>query len=267
MLEAITRFREHLKAGRVCLGTVITLTDPIVTDAMAAALDFIWIDLEHSAMSPEAMRGHLLAARARNVAALVRVPASGTAFIKPVLDSGAEGIIVPQVANAAEVRQVVDDCRYPPQGRRGYGARIPADYGRERGAAYAARANRDIFVAVMVESVEALDDLDNIVAVPGLDSVVIGPMDLSASLGVLGDMKHPRVMAAMDTIITKTRAAGLSVGAGLGFDPDVVVDMIQRGVQWMHVAGDYQYLVKGIEQATSAIRGRIGERATRAPKA
>lgn len=266
MLEAITRFREHLKAGRVCLGTAITLADPLVTDAMADALDFVWIDLEHSAMSPEAMRGHLLAARARNVAALVRVPSSSTPFIKSVLDSGAEGIIVPQVVSAEEVAQVVSDCRYPPVGRRGYGPRVPANYGRERGSAYAARANQSIFVAVMIETVEALNDLDNILAVPGLDSVAIGPMDLSSALGVLGDLKHPRVAEAMDTIIAKARAAGLPVGAGMGQDPDAIYDMVQRGVQWMHLAADYHYLVRGIEQVTTLVRNRLGERATKAPR-
>ncbi|MCC7354051.1 MAG: 4-hydroxy-2-oxo-heptane-1,7-dioate aldolase, partial [Anaerolineae bacterium] len=117
--------------------------------------------------------------------------------------------------------------------------------------------------AVMIETAEALNDLDNILAVPGLDSVAIGPVDLSSALGVLGDLKHPRVVEAMNTIIAKTRAAGLPVGAGLGNDPDAVMDMVQRGVQWMHLAADYHYLVRGIEQVTSAVRSRLGERAAK----
>ena len=125
MLQAIKIFREKLAAGRVCLGAGISLSDPLVTDALGDSVDFFWIDLEHGAMSPEILSGHLLAARARRVPGIVRVTGSTTPFIKPILDSGAEGIVVPQVRSAEEVRSVVADCRYPPLGRRG--ATVMAD--------------------------------------------------------------------------------------------------------------------------------------------
>ena len=100
--------------------------------------------------------------------------ASGTPFIKPVLDAGASGIVVPQVRSVEEVQQVVADCRYPPLGQRGFGPLIPTNYGRDGGdVEYAERANAGIYVSVMIETAEALDALDQIVAVPGLDGVVI----------------------------------------------------------------------------------------------
>src|SRR5690242_6265563 len=102
-MESIARFRERLKAGETLIGGGISMADPRITEALADSVDFFWIDLEHSPMSYEALVGHLMTARGKNVPALVRVTSSATAFIKPVIDLGAEGIIVPQVSSAAEV--------------------------------------------------------------------------------------------------------------------------------------------------------------------
>lgn len=256
-MSAIAQFRERLAADAVCIGASITFTDPRVTDALADSVDFLWIDLEHSLMSPEALSGHLLAARGRNTPALVRVTGSATPFIKPVLDLGADGIIVPQVRTADEVRQIVRDCRYPPQGQRGYGPRVPSNYGRDGGADYLARANRDLFVAVQIETAEALAALDDILAIPGLDSLVLGPQDLSGALGRLGDVEHPTVVAALETVIAKTRAIGRSVGAGMGTDVGYATNMARRGVQWLQVGGDYGYMIEGIDGIAGGIRSRL----------
>jgi len=256
-MGAITRFRESLRTGHVCLGASITFTDPLITEALADSVDFFWLDLEHSAMTPQALSGHLLAARARNVPALVRVQGSGTPFIKPVLDIGAEGIIVPQVRTVEEVRQVVSDCRYVPLGQRGFGPRVPSNYGRDSGPAYIARANREIYVAVQIETLEAVAAIDAILAVPGLDSVAFGPWDLSGAFGMLGDVEHPKVVAAIETVIAKARAAGLAVGSGMGFDPDYAFLMAKRGVQWLQVGNDYDYLIRSMDQITVAVRARL----------
>lgn len=136
IFQGIDIFRRRLAAGEVLLGSGIGLIDPQVSEALAESVDFLWIDLEHAPMSPEAMRGHLLAARGRRRAIVVRVPASDTVFIKPVLDAGAPGIV----------------------------------------------------------------------ALPGLDSVVLGPYDLSGSLGVLGQVHHPEVVTAMERVIASVRS-------------------------------------------------------------
>jgi len=256
-MEAIAKFRQHLKAGRLCLGASISFTDPLVTDALGDSVDFFWIDTEHCAMSPEALQGHLLAARARNVPALVRVGCGSTPYIKAALDAGAEGVIVPLVRSAEEVRQIVGDCRYPPVGRRGFGPRVPSNYGRNGGPEYIERANSNIFVAVQIETAEALEAIDDILSVPGLDSLVIGPWDLSGALGRLGDVHHPEVVAAIETIISKTRAAGLSVGAGMNADTDLACVMAERGVQWIQLGGDFGYLVKFMDQITASVRARF----------
>jgi len=255
-MSAISRFRSDIQAGKVLLGPSIAFTDPQVTAALADSADFIWIDLEHGVMSPEALIGHLLAGRAKDKPVIVRLPGSHTSLIKPMLDAGVEGLIIPQVRDAQEVRSVVGDCRYPPAGRRGFGPRVPSNFGRIAIADVVKFANEQLFVAVMIENVEAVANLDEILAVPGLDSVVIGPMDLSASLGLLGQVDHPAVVEAMDVIIAKAHAAGLSVGVGVG-DAKHAALMIQRGVQWVQMGGDSQYLRGYYEQMTSDVRARL----------
>ncbi len=254
----IAAFRARMAAGDICIGASITLTDPHATDALGDSVDFFWIDLEHSMMSPEALGGHLLAAKARNRPALVRVPGSGTPFIKPVLDGGADGIIVPQVRSAAEVQDVVNSCRYPPLGQRGYGPRVPSNYGREGGDAYVERANREIFVAVQIENADGFAALDDILAIRGLDSIALGPWDLSASLGLLGDVEHPTVIEAVDSIITRARAAGLFVGAGMAPDARFALGMAKRGVQWLQVGEDCGYMILAMDQITAAVRAEYG---------
>jgi 2-keto-3-deoxy-L-rhamnonate aldolase RhmA len=257
MFEPVARFRERLKQGEVLIGTGIVLADPQASEALSGSVDFLWFDLEHAAMGPEALRGHLLVARSRGIPGFVRVPGGGAAFLKPVLDAGAHGVIVPQVRSVAEVEQTVADCRYPPAGQRGFGPLIPTDYGRSGGPEYVERANRQLFVAVMIETAEALEEIGEIVAVSGLDSVVIGPWDLSGALGVLGEVEHPRVVAAMEEIVARAREKGVHVGAGMGVDPEHACTLARRGVQWLQVGGDCGHLVRGAEAVAAAVRDRL----------
>lgn len=250
----IAAFRARMTAGDICIGASITLTDPHATDALGDSVDFFWIDMEHSTMTLEALSGHLLAAKGRNRPALVRVPGSATPFIKPVLDAGADGIIVPQIRSAAEVQDVVNSCRYPPLGQRGYGPRVPSNYGRIGGNAFIERANREIFVAVQIENADAMAALDDILAIPGLDSIALGPWDLSASLGLIGEVEHPTVVEAIDSIITRTRAAGLFVGAGMAPDARFALGMAKRGVQWLQVGDDTGYMILAMDLITAAVR-------------
>jgi 2-keto-3-deoxy-L-rhamnonate aldolase RhmA len=256
-MEPINVFREKMRAGRVCMGPGITFSDPLVTHALADSVDFFWIDLEHATMSFEALHGHLLAAHSKGVPCIVRVTGSATPFIKPVLDCGADGIIVPQVVSAEEVRHIVSDCRYPPAGRRGFGPRVPSNYGREGGRAYLDRENANVFVCAQIESREAYDDLDAIVAIPGLDAIALGPQDLSGSFGLLGEVEHPTVVAAIQAVIDKGRRAGKFVGAGMGNDPDYATLMARRGVQWLQVGSDYTYLIQTFDQIASGVRQRL----------
>jgi 2-dehydro-3-deoxyglucarate aldolase/4-hydroxy-2-oxoheptanedioate aldolase len=251
----MARMRDKLRAGKIVLGAGITLSDPTVTEAIAPSVDFVWIDLEHNAMTTESMLRHLIAARAGGCASIVRIPSNDVGWVKRVLDSGAEGIILPRSYSAREVAAFVSACRYPPQGTRGFGPRRPMQYGRLEQQAYLQQANRDVFVVVQVETVELVAELDEVLAIEGLDSLVLGPQDLSGSMGRLGDTTHPDVVAAMTTVATKARRAGKFIGSGLGANPAFAKLLIDCGVQWLQAGNDFEFMIRACDQTFAAIRG------------
>jgi 2-dehydro-3-deoxyglucarate aldolase/4-hydroxy-2-oxoheptanedioate aldolase len=265
MICNIHKFRAKLKAGQVCLGPGLSLSDPAVTEALADSVDFLWLDLEHSAISLEALQAHLIAARAGGAPILVRVPSGEVAWVKRVLDIGAEGVILPQASTVAEVEQFVAACRYPPQGRRGFGPRRATNYGRQSLADYLAAANRDVFVAVQIETAEALESLDAIIQVQGIDSLVVGPADLAGALvGAPGHVQHPRVLDAIATVCSRARAAGLPVGIGMGPDPDYATQVARLGVQWIQCGGDCTLMIRAADALYQGIRIQLKNAATRA---
>ena len=250
----INKMRDKLKAGETLFGAGITLTDLTVTEGLAPSVDFFWIDLEHNATTTESMLGHLVAARAGGVPSIVRIPNNDVAWVKRVLDSGAEGIILPRSDSAAEVIDFVSACRYPPMGTRGFGPRRPMQYGRLEQQEYLAQANRDVFVCVQVETTSLVDELDEVLKLEGLDSLVLGPQDLSGSMGRLGETTHPEVIEVMKTVCSKARAAGKFVGSGLGADPAFAKVLVDCGVQWLQAGNDFEYMIKGCEQAYAEMR-------------
>jgi 2-dehydro-3-deoxyglucarate aldolase/4-hydroxy-2-oxoheptanedioate aldolase len=251
----INRMREKLRAGQIVLGAGITLSDPTVTEALAPFVDFVWIDLEHNATTTESMLGHLIAARAGGVASIVRIPSNDVGWVKRVLDSGAEGIILPRAYTAQEVRAFVAACRYPPLGTRGFGPRRPMQYGRLEQQEYLRQANRDLFVAVQVETVELLAELGGVLKLEGLDSLVLGPQDLSGSMGRLGETTHPDVLSAMRTVASSARAAGKFIGSGLGANPEFARVLLDCGVQWLQAGNDFEYMLSACRRTFAEIRG------------
>lgn len=253
-MENAHYFREKLAAGKTLLGTCITLIDPTVTEALSQVLDFVWIDTEHNPMSLERVQGHLMATKGSQTVPLVRVPANDPVLIKPVLDIGAAGVIVPLVKTADDVQRAVAACRYPPEGVRGFGPRRPAEYGAKGGPEYCQLANRTIITIVQIEQHEALTNLDAILKVPGLASVVVGPNDLAASLGYTGQPGHAEVVRAIETVIAKSRAAGVPMGLAVGDNVESLKRWIDKGVHWLSIAADFALLLSRASQLTTTLR-------------
>lgn len=252
--SSLLRFRQKLDAGNILAGPGITFSDPLVSDALAHSADFLWIDTEHGGMCPDSIHGHILAAKAARIPALVRLTSGSAHEIKPILDGGAHGIIVPQVLSAKEVVDVVSHCRYRPEGVRGFGPRVPAGFGRSGGMEFIRAANRHIFVSVQIENLEAMEQLDEILSVPGLDSIVIGPADLALSMGLGLDLNHPLLLARVGDIARRARAAGLYVGAGMGPDSQYARTLTALGVQWVQVGGDFSFMVSMADRVLAEAR-------------
>jgi len=257
MICNMPKLRSKLAADELCIGVSISFSDPAVSEALGPDVDFLWIDLEHNPMDMESLLSHLMAARASGAPAIVRIPTSDPAWIKRTLDSGAEGVILPQARSVDEVREYVSWCRYPPMGKRGFGPRRPSNYGRNCDQPYIEEANRELFVVAQIETVEALEQVEEIAAIEGLDSLVLGPMDLSGSMGRLGDIRHPEVEAAMRRVIKVARDAGKFIGVGLGANPEVGAWYAELGVQWLQLGCDFEYL-RRFEQTADETRRLAG---------
>ena len=255
MISHIQDFRDKLARQHRCLGPGITFTDPSVTEGLAESVDFVWIDMEHNPLGFESVLAHLIAARAGGAPALVRVPSSDIAWVKRVLDTGAEGVICPQVQSADEASQFLSACRYPPQGTRGFGPRRPSNYGRLTGEAYLEHANRQVFAVIQIEHRQAVEQLDEILALPGLDSIVVGPYDLSGSFGKLGQLSDPQIVATIRQVVDKARQAGVYVGMGMGEDVDYAKQAFDMGVDWVQCGSDFGYLINFAEDLYRRIRG------------
>ncbi|MEX2561595.1 MAG: aldolase/citrate lyase family protein [Pirellulales bacterium] len=253
-MEHASAFRAELAAGRICLGTVITFSDPTLVEALCGLLDFVWIDMEHNALSLEVVQAHVMATKGSPTTPLVRVPWNDPVLIKPVLDLGAAGVIVPLVRTADDVRRAVAACRYPPEGIRGFGPRRPANYGRLGGPEFCRAANESVITIVQIEHIDAVRNIDAILAVPGLTGIVFGPNDLSGSMGHMGQPRHPEVIAAMEAVIAKATKTPVFVGASVGDDPDLMIEWIDKGIQWLSMGADFTLLLKAASQAAARLR-------------
>lgn len=256
-MENARKFIDKLRHGQTCIGTSVSCTDPTITEALCGLSDFIWIDAEHGPLSLERIQGHLMATKGSGAAALVRVPWNDPVLIKPVLDIGADGVIVPLVRHAEDVRRAVAACRYPPDGIRGYGPRRPSQYGRLSGPEFCRLANASIIIVAQIEHSDALENLDEILAVPGLTSVLVGPNDLAGSMGLMGQPEHPRVLSAMETVVARARAAGVFASVAIGGGPEAFSAWVQRGVSWISVGGDIGFMLSAARHLVARVRAAV----------
>ena len=205
-------FKQAMQANRRQVGLWVTFAHQQIAEVLAdAGFDWLLFDMEHSPTDLYDVGQQLLAVRGTPTAAVVRVPILDMGWIKRVLDAGAPNIMVPNIRNAAEARDAVAFTRFAPEGLRGVaGSTRAGNYTRYKD--YMARANDEIGLILQIESQEALDDLDAICRVPGVDAVFIGPSDLAASLGHRGNSNHPDVQAAIAKAFQVANAAGKAAG-------------------------------------------------------
>lgn len=206
------RFRPALRERRATLGAWVQIGHPAVAEILAdAGFDWVCVDLEHGAIGIESMTDIFRTLAAFECAPVARVPANGPVWIHRCLDAGAQGLIVPMVNSAAEAEAAVREAKYPPRGRRGYGYARANGYG-ARFDAHARAANEDIAVIVQIEHRAAIENLEAILDVDGVDGTFIGPYDLSGSFGVPGRLHHPAVRKALARYRAVCRRHGKAMG-------------------------------------------------------
>ena len=226
----------------VSIGAVISMSDPTVCElAGDCGMDFCWIDAEHCPLTIETVRDHLLALRGTGCAGFVRVRECDPMIIKPYLDLSPDGIICPMVNTPEQAEAAVAACKYPPVGVRGISVRRANRYGSESLDAYFQHPEKHPMVIVQIEHVDAVRNLDAILKVKGLDSICVGPCDLSASLGCICDMENPELNKVIDEICAKTKKAGLMLGTASG----PLARWQERGVDWIATGLDISLLGAG----------------------
>lgn len=219
-------FRARVRAGERLIGTIASLASPEVIEILAGCdYDWLFLETEHAPNGPLEVQRLVQAAGALPV--LVRLPNHDEINVKRALDAGAAGVIAPQVNSAAAAAHLVACAKYPPEGGRGVGVSRANGYGYEVGA-HVARANAGSLVVVQAEHIEAVRQIEAIAAVPGLDAIFVGPYDLSASMGLLGQLDHPEVLAAIARVVQAGRAAGLALGF-FATSPVLVAPRIAEG--------------------------------------
>jgi 4-hydroxy-2-oxoheptanedioate aldolase len=239
-------------ATRPQIGLWVCSGSPIMAEVTAGSgVDWVLIDAEHSPNGLESLLAQLYAVSGYPVAPVVRIPFGETVIIKQVLDLGAQNLLVPMVDSAEQAEQVVRAVRYPggsggPVGARGVGASLARSSRWNRVEHYLRDASSTISLTVQIESAAAVAAVDEIVAVDGVDAVFVGPADLAASMGHLGDPNHPEVVEAVLTAIRAANAAGKPVGVN-AFVPEEADRFLAAGADFVAVGADVALLARATE--------------------
>ena len=251
----VNRFKHALRAGKLQIGLWCSLSSHYSIEVVAGAgFDWLLLDTEHSPNDLESLLTQLQAAAPYPTTPIVRVPWNDTVTIKRVLDIGAQSLLVPYVQNAAEARAAIAATRYPPVGVRGVAGTTRASrFGRI--ADYARRAHEELCVLVQAETQTAVDDIEAIAAVDGVDGVFIGPADLHASLGYPGETANPAVLPRIEDAIRRIVASGKAAGILTG-DEKLARRYIELGALFVAVGADVGILARGAERLAASFQQR-----------
>ena len=238
--------KQKLRRGEPVLGGWVMIGHPAVVEIMAGeGFDFLGVDMEHTSIDVRQFHELALAAKGTECDLLARLPSCDADLAKKVLDLGAAGVIVPSVNTPELARQAVAMAKYPPEGIRGAALCRAADFGRDFHE-YFCGHNDNVVVVVMLEHVEAGRNAGAILATPGIDAALIGPYDLSASMGLAGRLDDPEVRAAQQTILDACREQGVPAGIHVVRpDPAEVEQRINQGFRFLACGIDTEFLIAG----------------------
>lgn len=239
--EALASTERPLAGMWVCSGSTL-----IAELCAGAGLDWLLVDAEHSPNGLESILAQLQAIHGYPVHTMVRPPVNDTVLIKQYLDLGVQNLLIPMVHSVAEAEAAVAATRYPPEGVRGVGSALARAARWNRVPDYLARASDTISVTVQIESTAAVEAVEDILEVGGVDAIFVGPSDLAASMGVLGQQEHPEVRAAVERCLTAAKKAGKPAGVN-AFNPVTAHHYLDVGAGFILVGADVALLARGSE--------------------
>ncbi|MBI4552345.1 MAG: 2,4-dihydroxyhept-2-ene-1,7-dioic acid aldolase [Candidatus Latescibacteria bacterium] len=248
--------KEKLAAGKVALGVQLWFGSPAIAELCGlAGFDWLLIDTEHAPQTPVTVQAQLQAAGNTNTTALVRLPKNDPDLIKLYLDMGTLGIVVPFISTADEAELGARACRYPPVGTRGWGPHRAAGYGLHA-ETYTAEINDQVMYVPIIETAEAIRNIDAILAVEGVDTFLLGPVDLCISLGVPFQFDHPTYLDAVQKVRAAAHRAGKPAGIpilGSMSDRENVMRQVEAGSQFLLIGGDEPFLASACRQSLDTL--------------
>ncbi len=246
------RMKAKLAAGEVCLGCTLTINSPVIAEIMShIGLDWLWLEMEHTSLTLENVLTMQQATNGADISTIVRVPWNDKTMIKRALDTGPDAIIIPLVNSKEEAEYAVNAMKYPPVGERGAGLSRAQAYGMAMGP-YLETANEEVMTILMIEHQDAVNNIDEILAVDGVDSIMIGALDLSGSMGILGQTSDERVESATQKVLQACKNAGKPAGI-ISIGADAANERIAQGFTNLIIGIDVLYLVSGAQTMLESI--------------
>lgn len=254
----LDRIKKKLADNIPVFGTVTTTREPMITEMMGAAgFDFVWIDNEHSPIERSDMLNHIIAAKAGEIASFVRVVWNRHYLVKPVLEMGPDGLIIPGCGSKEEVEAGLQACFYPPRGIRGFGPQRAAGYNTVPTPVYVKQYSDNMFHIFQVEHAGMVAELDEICQMQEIDLLIVGPNDLSGSLGVLQQYDSPVYLDACHRIANVTAKYGIPLGAAGPTDIDFVKFWRSLGARLFCCGLDMGILSAGMQTVVRKLTGEI----------
>lgn len=257
MKEVINVAKAKLVAGELSIGVGLrqARTVDIAAAMKTAGMDWLFIDMEHNAMSIDTAVQISVTALNTGIAPLVRVPIGDYSIANRALDGGALGIVMPHVQTAGEARRMVAELRFPPEGHRGVSGAMPQfDYARVNLGEAIETLNRELLLIPMLETQEAIDQAEEIASIDGIDVVMIGTNDLATAMGYPGQFGHERVVAAYETVGAACVTHGKWMGMGGVSDTALVQQYVGMGVRFILTGNDINFMIAGATQKATALR-------------
>ena len=251
--------KAKLKAGALAIGTMISeIRNPNLVYMLAqCGFDFFIIDNEHGSYSPETVSDMIAASRGAGISVVVRIPEIRRETILKPLDCGATGLLVPLVNTADQAEEIIAHAKYPPMGNRGVALSRPHSlYTRPEAPSYLSRANESTFIAVQAESPKAIENLENIASIPGIDAIFVGPSDLSVGLGIPGQVTHPKEVEAIERVLEVCQKHHIIPGMHMS-KLETLNEWIQKGMRFVTFSSDVDMLARSATHSVTQLKKNI----------
>jgi 2-keto-3-deoxy-L-rhamnonate aldolase RhmA len=260
MVEIRNVLKEKLEAGGLALGAGLRGARSVeIGKAMrTAGFDWLFIDMEHTAIGIDVASDISVAAQDAGITPLVRVPGFEHHHATRVLDGGAQGVVVPHVDDLETAKRMVRNVRYPPLGHRSmYGAQPQVAFEAHPQGELMQAVNKSTFLVLMIESPEGAEAADEMAAIDGVDALLIGTSDLTSELGIPGQLEHPKVVEVYERVLAACRKHGKHPGMGGVYNPPVMKRYIEMGMRLILAGSEFSFMMAGARAQSAAIRALL----------